>query len=186
MSSRRRAPSVWTTSWHLASTWSSAGSTPVSIRPGPGTTSRGPATRFWKALADGGFTPRVLQPSEQGRLPALGIGITNLVARTTARADELTGAELREGAEMLRQKIATWSPRWLAMLGVTAYRVTGDPRAAVGAQAATIGSTRVWLLPNPSGLNAHYQLPQLAAEFARLRSTVRRSVGPAGPVPRVV
>jgi double-stranded uracil-DNA glycosylase len=146
-----------------------------------------PGNRFWKALANGGFTPRVLQPSEQGQLPGLGVGITNLVARTTARADELTAAELREGAEMLRQKIATWSPRWLAMLGVTAYRVAfGDPRAAVGPQAAAIGSTRVWLLPNPSGLNAHYQLPQLADEFARLRSAVRRSAGPAGPVPRVV
>jgi TDG/mug DNA glycosylase family protein len=133
-----------------------------------------PGNRFWKALAQGGFTPHVLHPSEQGRLPAMGIGITNLVARTTARADELTGAELRQGGAALRQKIAAFSPRWLAMLGVTAYRVAfGDPQAAVGPQAAAIGATRVWLLPNPSGLNAHYQLPQLAAEFGRLRDAVR-------------
>lgn len=132
-----------------------------------------PGNRFWKALALGGFTPRVLHPSEQRDLLQLGLGITNLVARTTARADELSQTELREGAAVLREKVTVLQPRWLAMLGVTAYRVAfGDSRAEVGPQPAAIGSTRVWLLPNPSGLNAHYQLPDLAAEFARLREAV--------------
>jgi TDG/mug DNA glycosylase family protein len=101
-----------------------------------------------------------------------GLGITNVVARGSARADELTRAELVEGGDALRRKVLRHAPGWLAVLGVGAYRVAfGEPRAAVGRQERTVGSTGVWVLPNPSGLNAHYQLDRLAAEFAALRET---------------
>jgi double-stranded uracil-DNA glycosylase len=130
-----------------------------------------PGNRFWPALHLSGFTPRLLRAAEQGELRGLGLGITNMVARATARADELTDDEVRAGGERLRELAATARPRWLAVVGITAYRVAFDaPRAGVGPQAATVGDTRVWLLPNPSGLNAHWQLPELAAEFARLRA----------------
>lgn len=133
-----------------------------------------PGNRFWRALYESGFTPRLLHPSEQRELLGLGLGITNLVARTTARADELAIEELRAGADRLRAKMCELRPAWLAMLGVTAYRLAfGDPRAAVGPQPAGIGDTRVWLLANPSGLNAHYQAADLAREFGRLRAAVR-------------
>ena len=132
-----------------------------------------PGNRFWPALHLGGFTPRRLLPAEQGELPALGLGITNMVQRATARADELTDTELRTGGERLRALVARVRPRWLAVVGITAYRVAFDaPRAAVGPQDAVLGATRVWLLPNPSGLNAHWQLPELVAEFARLRAAL--------------
>ena len=95
------------------------------------------------------------------------------MSRTTARADELAPDELRRGGAELRGKLDRLRPRWLAMLGVTAYRVAfAAPAAAVGPQPESGGPARVWLLPNPSGLNAHYQLPQLAEEFARLRAAV--------------
>jgi TDG/mug DNA glycosylase family protein len=130
-----------------------------------------PGNRFWPALHLSGFTPRLLRPAEQDELRRLGLGITNMVARATARADELTDDEVRAGGRRLREQVAQVRPRWLAVVGITAYRVAFDvPRAAVGPQEATLGETRVWLLPNPSGLNAHWQLAGLAAEFARLRA----------------
>jgi TDG/mug DNA glycosylase family protein len=130
-----------------------------------------PGNRFWPALHRAGFTPRLLRPAEQDDLPYLGLGVTNLVARATARADELTDDELRAGAHRLRKLVARVAPGWLAVVGITAYRVAFDvPRASVGPQDGTVGDSRVWLLPNPSGLNAHWQLPDLAAEFARLRA----------------
>ena len=130
-----------------------------------------PGNRFWPALHRSGFTPRLLHPAEQGELRGLGLGITNMVARATARADELTDDEVRAGGARLRELVATARPRWLAVVGITAYRVAfGAPRATVGPQEAALGDTRVWLLPNPSGLNAHWQLPELAAEFARLHA----------------
>jgi len=129
-----------------------------------------PGNRFWPALHRSGFTPRLLLPAEQDELLALGLGITNVVARATARADELTLAELREGGEVLRGKVRRFGPAWLAVVGVTAYRTAFDARkAVVGPQDAMIGQTRVWVLPNPSGLNAHYTPDSLAAEFTRLR-----------------
>ncbi|MDP9068203.1 MAG: G/U mismatch-specific DNA glycosylase [Actinomycetota bacterium] len=132
-----------------------------------------PGNRFWPALHRGGFTPRLLSPFEERDLLTLGLGITNIVARTTARADELEADELRRGAARLRRKVLNRRPRWLAPLGLTAYRIGfGDASARVGPQEARIGATRVWLLPNPSGLNAHYQPDDLAAEFARLRAAV--------------
>jgi double-stranded uracil-DNA glycosylase len=129
-----------------------------------------PGNRFWPALHLSGFTPRLLLPAEQDELRRLGLGITNMVARATARADELADDEVRAGGGRLRELVAQVRPRWLAVVGITAYRVAfAAPRAAVGRQDIGVGETRVWLLPNPSGLNAHWQLPELAAEFARLR-----------------
>jgi len=128
-----------------------------------------PGNRFWPALHGAGFTPRRLLPAEQGELAGLGLGVTNLVARATARADELTAAELVAGAQRLRELTARMRPSWLAVVGISAYRTAfGTPTAAVGRQPEPLGATRVWVLPNPSGLNAHYQLPDLIAEFTRL------------------
>ena len=134
-----------------------------------------PGNRFWPALHRSGFTPRQLAPAEQDLLPAYGLGITNLVERASARADELTAEELVEGGARLAAKVAAHRPRWLAVVGVTAYRVAfGAKRAAIGPQPDGMGDTRVWVLPNPSGLNAHYDLPKLAAEFERLRDVAAR------------
>jgi TDG/mug DNA glycosylase family protein len=117
-----------------------------------------------------GFTPRRLAPSEQHELLSYGLGITNVVARATARADELTDDEFREGGRLLTAKVERLRPRRLAVVGVTAYRVAFDDRkAVVGPQERTIGDTRVWVLPNPSGLNAHWTLQTMAEEYARLR-----------------
>jgi TDG/mug DNA glycosylase family protein len=129
-----------------------------------------PANRFWAALFRSGFTPRLLSSAEQDDLPDLGLGITNIAPRTTARADELTRAELLQGAKALREKVIARRPRWLAVLGVTAYRTAFEAKsAAIGPQDDVIGETRTWILPNPSGLNAHYTPAKLAAEFERLR-----------------
>ncbi|WP_246256793.1 G/U mismatch-specific DNA glycosylase [Amycolatopsis anabasis] len=129
-----------------------------------------PGNRFWPALHGGGFTPRRLDPSEQGELLRLGLGITNVVARATARADELTAGELRAGGAELARKVGRYRPRWLAVVGITAYRTAFDrPKATVGPQPERFGDTRVWLLPNPSGLNAHWTATTLAEEFGRLR-----------------
>jgi double-stranded uracil-DNA glycosylase len=142
-----------------------------------------PGNRFWPALHGAGFTPRLLRPDEQGELRALGLGITNMVPRATARADELTPAELVAGGERLRALVATHRPAWLAVVGVTAYRVAfARPRAAVGPQEAPLGDTAVWVLPNPSGLNAHWQLPAMTAEYARLRAAAGLPDAPPEPV----
>ena len=130
-----------------------------------------PGNRFWPALHAGGFTPRRYAPSEQEKLLELKLGVTNVVARTTARADELTGDELREGGKLLVAKVLEYRPRWLAVVGITAYRTAfGFPKAHVGPQDHRIGDTRVWVLPNPSGLNAHWTPAGLAEEFRRLRA----------------
>lgn len=129
-----------------------------------------PGNRFWPALHLSGFTPRQLAPHEKYELLDLKLGVTNLVQRTTARADELSKDEIKRGAVELRRKIERYAPRYVAFLGLTTYRIAMDVKAAaVGPQEAPFGSAAVWLLPNPSGLNAHYQLPDLAKEFARLR-----------------
>jgi TDG/mug DNA glycosylase family protein len=128
-----------------------------------------PGNRFWPALHRAGFTSRQLHPSEQFTLPAVGLGITNVVARATARADELSPAELTEGGAILAALAAQWCPRYLAILGVTAYRAAfGRPKAALGLQPEPIGGVPVWVLPNPSGLNAHYTVDTLAAAYAEL------------------
>ena len=132
-----------------------------------------PGNRFWPALHASGFTPRRLHPSEQSILPEFGLGITNVVARATARADELSPAELVDGGAILAALAARWRPRYLAVLGVTAYRTAfGRPKAAMGRQDHEIGGVRLWVLPNPSGLNAHYSAAALAAAFAELRDAV--------------
>jgi double-stranded uracil-DNA glycosylase len=129
-----------------------------------------PGNRFWPALDQSGFTGRQLLPSEQDQLLRLGLGITNIVARSTARAEELSKEELVEGGRLLAAKVAGLHPGWLAVIGLTAYRTAfGLPRATVGRQEITIGGAPVWVLPNPSGLNAHWTPASLAAEFGRLR-----------------
>jgi TDG/mug DNA glycosylase family protein len=130
-----------------------------------------PGNRFWPALHRGGFTPRQFDPSEQDSLLEYGLGITNIAARATARADELTAEELRTGATILAGKVRRLRPTWLAVLGVTAYRTAfGRREAIVGRQEEQLAGVGLWILPNPSGLNAHWQPDQLAAEFARLRA----------------
>ena len=132
-----------------------------------------PGNRFWPALHLSGFTPRQLAPWEEDELLGLGLGITNLVARTTAAATELSAAELREGGLQLVGRLEEHRPVWLAMLGMGSYRAAfGLPSALMGPQPESLGPSRVWLLPNPSGLNAHYQLDALAAEFGRLREAI--------------
>jgi TDG/mug DNA glycosylase family protein len=128
-----------------------------------------PGNRFWKALHAGGLTPRQLRPDEERELLPIGIGITNIVARSTAAADELSTDELRAGARALERKLRRARPAFAAFLGLGAYRTAfARPRAVAGEQPEVIGDTRIWLLPNPSGLNAHHQLPDLATAFAEL------------------
>jgi TDG/mug DNA glycosylase family protein len=137
-----------------------------------------PGNRFWPALHLGGFTPRLLRPAEEQELLPLGYGITNLVQRASATADELTREELAAGGERLRAKVEKYTPRVLAVLGIGAYRSAfGKPRAAIGLQVEPIGPARVWVLPNPSGLNAHYTLEGLAQVFGQLRSAVQGFAG---------
>lgn len=132
-----------------------------------------PGNRFWPALHLSGFTPQRLRPSEQGRLIGYGIGITNVVDRPSARADELSRDEFVTGGRALERKVGRFRPQWLAVLGVSAYRMAfGHAGAVVGEQPDQIGATRVWVLPNPSGLNAHYTLPKLVEEFRLLRKAV--------------
>ncbi|MER7621104.1 G/U mismatch-specific DNA glycosylase [Streptomyces sp. NPDC126503] len=129
-----------------------------------------PGNRFWPVLHLSGFTPRLLRPDEQEELLSYGLGITNVVARPTARADELSREEYREGGRILAEKVERLAPRLLAVVGVTAYRTAFDePKAVIGPQERTVGATRVWVLPNPSGLNAHWTAATMAEEFARLR-----------------
>jgi TDG/mug DNA glycosylase family protein len=132
-----------------------------------------PGNRFWKALHRSGFTLRQLLPHEQAELLERGVGITNLVARTTATADELTRDELREGARGLEHRLAPLAPRFVAVLGIGAYRTGfGKPNATFGEQEEGLGTSRLWVLPNPSGLNAQYQLDALVERFEDLRAAI--------------
>jgi TDG/mug DNA glycosylase family protein len=129
-----------------------------------------PGNRFWPALHASGFTDRLLHPSEKEKLLERGLGVTNVVARTTATAAELDDEEIRTGAAKLGRKLERYAPRFIAFLGLGTYRIAyGEKKAAIGLQERVVGSTSIWLLPNPSGLNAHYQLPELARLFAELR-----------------
>lgn len=133
-----------------------------------------PGNRFWPAIAGAGFTPRSFGPWEDQNLPEVGCGLTNIVARATARADELAAEELTAGGKKLRQKCRKFRPRILAVLGVTAYRAAfAAPKTQLGLQDLQLGETRVWVLPNPSGLNAHYQLPDLIDAYAEIHSALR-------------
>lgn len=134
-----------------------------------------PGNRFWPTLHAAGFTPRRLVASEERELLALGCGITNVVPRATATADELAPDEFVAGGKSLVARVRRYRPRFLAVLGVGAYRVAfARPKAALGPQPEAIGDTTVWVLPNPSGLNAHYQLDGLAALFRELRLAAER------------
>jgi double-stranded uracil-DNA glycosylase len=133
----------------------------------------GPSNRFWPALYASGFTDRRLHASEVGLLPQFRCGITNLVARTTARADELSNEELRAGRRRLERKVRKYRPKWVAVVGLGAYRVGfAKPDATVGPQSRTIAGARVWVLPNTSGLNANYQAADFAEEFGKLRRAI--------------
>jgi TDG/mug DNA glycosylase family protein len=129
-----------------------------------------PGNRFWPALYGGGFTPRLFSPFESDSLLDLQFGITNVVSRATARADELTDDELRAGGKVLAVKVKRWKPTVVAFVGIGPYRVvTGDKEAGVGLQPELFGGSHAWVLPNPSGLNAHYQPAALAKLFGELR-----------------
>jgi TDG/mug DNA glycosylase family protein len=137
-----------------------------------------PGNRFWPALHLAGLTPRQLAPEEDRQLLDHGLGVTNVVDRPTRSAAELSPAELREGAELLADLVSEYRPRVLAVLGITAWRVGFDrPRAAIGLQPETVGGAATWVVPNPSGLNAHFQLPDLARLYRQLRPP-REDVGP--------
>jgi TDG/mug DNA glycosylase family protein len=130
-----------------------------------------PGNRFWRALHLSGFTPRLLAASEQAEIAGYGLGITNVAARPTAQAAELTADELRDGGARLAELVTRRRPRYVAIAGVSAYRTAfGRPAAAIGPQDARLGPARVWILPNPSGLNAHWQLPELAKAFGELKA----------------
>jgi TDG/mug DNA glycosylase family protein len=129
-----------------------------------------PGNRFWKVLHLAGFTERLLAPSEQWSLLDQGVGITNLVPTTSRAASDLTTEQLRQGAVGLEAKVARWQPAFVAMLGTEAYRVAFHrPRAVVGEQPELLSGARLWLLPNPSGLQARYGLPDMVVMFAALR-----------------
>jgi TDG/mug DNA glycosylase family protein len=133
-----------------------------------------PGNRFWPALHGSGFTPRLFSPDEDRSLPEYGIGLTNVCDRPTRAADELTAEELRAGAAALDELAAEWRPRVVAVVGMAAWRTGFGVRdAAVGLQERTVGGRPAWVLPNPSGLNAHYQVPDLVRLFGELREWVR-------------
>lgn len=150
----------------------------VGINPGlySGATGRHfarPGNRFWPTIHRSGFTPRQLAPDEGDELIRLGIGITNLVNRTTATAAELGDAELRVGAERLRATVRANRPEAVAILAVSGYRIAFDrPKATVGRQPERVEGADLWVLPNPSGLNANYQLPELTRLYGELRAAV--------------
>lgn len=129
-----------------------------------------PGNRFWPALYAAGFTDRILSPFEERELLKSGYGITNVVLRATASADQLTKEEIIAGGARLRAKVLRYRPRVLAVLGLGAYRTAfNQPKALVGRQEERIGDTVLWVLPNPSGLNANYQAEDLARLFGELK-----------------
>ena len=130
-----------------------------------------PGNRFWPALFKSGFTDRLISPFEERELLNLGLGISNIVPHATASAAELTKDDFIAGGRILGAKVRKYHPGIVAILGVGAYRTAfANPKAALGEQNERIHSARVWVLPNPSGLNANYQLPALAKLFAKLRT----------------
>ena len=134
-----------------------------------------PGNRFWATLHGAGFTDRQLRPDDVDELLAAGIGITNLVNRATATAAELGKAELLTGAARLRETARSHRPRAVAIVGISAYRVAfAAPRAVIGPQPEPLEGSPLWVLPNPSGLNAHYQLDRLLQAYAELRRAVEQ------------
>jgi double-stranded uracil-DNA glycosylase len=142
-----------------------------------------PGNRFWPALHRSGFTDRQLRPDEQRELLGYRLGVTNLVARGSARADELSAAELLAGGRQLAAKIRRYQPEWLAVLGIGAYRTAfgqdrpggaaAGQRRVTGEQRRRIGATRIWVLPNPSGLNASWATPRLVEAFQEFREVAQ-------------
>lgn len=137
-----------------------------------------PGNRFWPALYASGFTDRLLSPYEEHELLPRGYGITNIVARASARADELTEAELLAGATILERKVSRYRPQVVAFLGITAYRTAFErPHARLGLQPDLLTESKIWLLPSPSGLNAHHSPAALARLFGELRQAVEGDTG---------
>lgn len=135
-----------------------------------------PGNRFWKAVYAGGFTDCLLKPEQDQELLQHGCGITNLVSRSTVAAAELSPQELEAGGRQLEAKMERFAPQWLAVLGISAYRTAfARPKAVLGLQDHIIGGARVWVLPNPSGLNAHYHPPDLARLFKEFRLAIAQN-----------
>lgn len=129
-----------------------------------------PGNRFWPTLYAAGFTPRLLDPSEHRELLILGFGLTNVVKRATNSEAELSKEEFVEGGKVLVQKVDLYRPDWIAFVGIGAYRRAFDrPKALIGEQSERFGETKIWILPSPSGLNAHYAGEKLVNEFAAFR-----------------
>ena len=149
------------------------------INPGLESARRGhhfarPGNRFWPALHGSGFTPERLTPEQDHELLRYGLGLTNVVDRASRGADDLTRDELRAGGEQLARMAERYEPKVVAVVGLGAYRTAfGHPKATIGFQSTTIGGRSAWVLPNPSGLNAHYQLPDLIRLFGELREWTR-------------
>jgi len=134
-----------------------------------------PGNRFWPALHQAAFTPRLLDPSEEHELLGWGYGITNIVPGATATAGELTPDQLKSGARTLIRKVRKYGPEFVAVVGIDAYRKAFvRPKAQTGLQPETIGTARIWLLPNPSGLNANYQLADFVSAFRQLREAAEQ------------
>jgi TDG/mug DNA glycosylase family protein len=134
-----------------------------------------PGNRFWKALHGAGFTQRLLNPFEDHRLLELGYGVTNIVERATARADQLSPAELVSGQQTLIAKVRQYQPKVLAILGVSAYRTAfSQPQAKIGRQPEALAGAILWILPNPSGLNAHYQIADLQRVYGELLAAIKQ------------
>jgi TDG/mug DNA glycosylase family protein len=145
-----------------------------------------PGNRFWPTLHGAGFTDRLLAPVEQNVLLDRGYGITNVVDEATARADQLTRKDLSDGIKRLERRVRRFRPSWVAFLGISTFQAVFDQKSAtIGAQQSQFGGARVWLLPNPSGLNAHYQLGSLVRLFGELRAAIvarrKSSIGTASP-----
>ena len=139
-----------------------------------------PGNRFWPALHRSGFLPRPLTPQQDQELLEYGIGLTNIARHATARGDEVTAEELARGRRTLIRKVRRHRPRSVAILGVTAYRIAfGAPKATMGPQDRSIGKAPVWVLPNPSGLNAHYQVADLAHVYGEFREWLAHEIDPA-------
>ncbi len=132
-----------------------------------------PGNRFWKVLYASGFTAELLTPDREQELLRVGVGITNVVTRTTATAAELSRDELRTGGAVLEAKVARWRPQAVAFLGMTAYRTAfRRPQAGIGEQPERLGAARLWVLPNPSGLQGRYGMDRIVDELTALRLAV--------------
>lgn len=135
-----------------------------------------PGNRFWPALHGSGFTPRLMTPYEDMELLEYGLGVTNMVDRPTRGVADLSDDEMRAGGKALAELAERCLPKVIAVVGVTAWRTAyGCPKAQIGPQELTVGGCQTWVLPNPSGLNAHYQLPDLVRLFGDLREWVARA-----------